>query len=456
MTRATLIAGDCRDAMRTLPDESVHCVVTSPPYFGLRDYGVAGQVGLESRPDCLGWATGERCGSCFVCVMVDVFREVWRVLRSDGCVWLNLGDSFANDGKWGGATSGKHASGLHGLGIGRARRETGLKPKDLCMIPHRVALALQADGWWVRGDNVWSKPNPMPEPVTDRATRSHEYVFQLAKSARYYYDAEAVREDATAGPRVAGRNSRANVDRVPRERKGEARYDPTTAPGGRNRRSVWTITPKSFPEAHFATFPQELAEVCVKAGTSERGCCPMCAAPFVRVVAPTPEYARLLGKDWANYEADAEEGRGHFALADGGVSGQRCVKRGAPSVTAAYVTTGWRPGCDCAGLRPLWDLPERDDYEESQEWELACRAIQAGNAARLVEYAALPVSPCVVLDPFSGAATSGVVAGKLGRDYIGCELNPAYVEMSERRILREVGPLLVTVDIVGALAEVAQ
>lgn len=406
--KAQLWTGDCRDVMAAMEPESVHAVVTSPPYFGLRNYNVDGQIGLEARPDCLGWATGEPCGECFVCVMVDVFREVRRVLRPDGTVWLNLGDSFANDGKWGGATSGKHATGNHGdTGIGRIRRYTGLKPKDLCMIPHRVALALQADGWWMRSDIVWSKPNPMPEPVTDRPTRSHEYLFLLTKAPTYFYDAEAVREEATAGPRVAGQNSRANVDRVPRPRKGDARYDPETAQGGRNRRSVWTITPRAFPEAHFATFPPDLAELCILAGTSEGGCCPSCLAPYRRVVEPTPEYAALLGKDWADYDKDADEGRGHFALGDGSTSAQRCVKRNAPSVTAAYVTKGWDAACSCDAGEPI---------------------------------------PCTVLDPFSGAATTGVVAGKLGRDYIGAELNPAYNAMAERRILREVGPLLVTVE----------
>lgn len=182
-----VINADVMDGLRQLPDESVHCVVTSPPYWGLRDYGVDGQIGLEETPQA------------FVDRMVDVFREVRRVLREDGTCWVNLGDSYANDGKWGGATSGKHVASLHGnTGIGRGKKTTGLKSKDLVGIPWRVALALQADGWWLRRDIIWHKPNPMPESATDRCTTAHEYLFHLTKSADYFYDADAVAE-----PRVS-------------------------------------------------------------------------------------------------------------------------------------------------------------------------------------------------------------------------------------------------------------
>jgi DNA modification methylase len=250
-----ILKGDCREVLRTLEDESVHCVVTSPPYFGLRDYGVAGQIGLEPTPDA------------FVAEMVEVFAEVRRVLRKDGTLWLNLGDSYANDGKWGGATGGKHVSALHGdTGIGRRKLHTGLKPKDLIGIPWLVAFALRADGWYLRQDIIWSKPNPMPESVRDRCTKAHEYIFLLSKSVRYWYDAASIFEpfEMGTGGRVIGRavhgsnvargGDLSNIGGYPQTRE------------GRNKRSVWEVTTQPFSEAHFATFPPALIEPCIKAG----------------------------------------------------------------------------------------------------------------------------------------------------------------------------------------------
>ena len=184
---STIYQGDALEILRGLPAESVHCCVTSPPYWGLRDYEVNGQLGLERTPNE------------YVMRLVGILNEVRRVLRVDGTLWLNLGDSYANDGKWGGSTGGKHAAGLHGKQVGRQRRETGLKPKELVGIPWRVAFALQADGWYLRSDIIWAKPNPMPESITDRPTRSHEYIFLLAKAKQYYYDADAIAEPSVAG-----------------------------------------------------------------------------------------------------------------------------------------------------------------------------------------------------------------------------------------------------------------
>lgn len=256
-----ILQGDCRDVLGSLPDGSINCCVTSPPYFGLRDYGVEGQLGLEPTPDE------------FVSAMVEVFREVRRVLRDDGTLWLNLGDSYANDGKWGGSTGGKHASALHGnSGIGRRLLTTGLKPKDLIGIPWRVAFALQADGWYLRQDIIWHKPNPMPESVTDRCTKAHEYIFLFAKSERYYFDVDAIREPyATAdrrGPRRSykpGSASSHRLDDGHEEMTGPFAGLPLN-PNGRNRRSVWTVSTKPFKGAHFATFPPDLIEPCVLAG----------------------------------------------------------------------------------------------------------------------------------------------------------------------------------------------
>lgn len=225
-----ILTGDCRDVLRTLPDGSAQCCVTSPPYFGLRDYGVDGQIGLETTP------------AAFVAELVDVFREVRRVLHDSGTLWLNLGDSFANDG----------------------RTHTGLKPKDLIGIPWRVAFALQQDGWWLRQDLIWAKPNPMPESVKDRCTRSHEYLFMLTKSARYQYDAEAIAEEAKSG-----NNGSSFVSAYDIETKLGLGQGPRKDDGKRNKRSVWSVPTKPFKEAHFATFPPALIEPCILAGSRE-------------------------------------------------------------------------------------------------------------------------------------------------------------------------------------------
>jgi DNA modification methylase len=278
-----IITGDCREVLAGMADRSVHCCVTSPPYFGLRDYGVAGQIGLERTPDV------------FVAEMVEVFRQVRRVLRDDGTLWLNLGDSYANDTKWGGRTSGKHVNALRGdTGIGRRRQNTGLKSKDMMGIPWRVAFALQADGWYLRQDIIWSKPNPMPESITDRCTKSHEYIFLMSKSPRYFYDADAIKEPASENThaRLPGNNSHkltaayeggaerhrtaaGLVDYAKRKRaaaksgvKNNDSFDAAMAvmPDLRNKRSVWTVGSEPFSEAHFATFPPSLIEPCIKAG----------------------------------------------------------------------------------------------------------------------------------------------------------------------------------------------
>lgn len=257
-----VITGDCREVLRSLPSESVSCIVTSPPYFGLRDYGADGQIGLEATPDE------------YVAELVAVFREVRRVLRSDGTFWLNLGDSYAaNRGYQVPSTKGgaKHGPAQGVKGRGSVVPE-GLKPKDRMMIPARVALALQADGWWLRDEIIWHKPNPMPVSVTDRTTPAHEMVYMFSKPARYHYDMDAVKE--TADEKSASRYKYAfsgvpegavvcpGDDQGQRTRpKGMKEFD-----GKRQPRSVWTVTPKPFKGAHFATFPPALIETCIKAG----------------------------------------------------------------------------------------------------------------------------------------------------------------------------------------------
>jgi DNA modification methylase len=305
-----ILRGDCRDVLKTLPAESVHCCITSPPYFGLRDYGVGGQMGLESSPDE------------FIAGMVEVFREVRRVLREDGTLWLNIGDSYA--GSWGaqsrGNTTGEDKATITGRSPLSARQiaahphttltgnrgvGNGVKPKDLIGIPWMLAFALRSDGWYLRQDIIWHKPNPMPESVSDRCTKAHEYVFLLSKSPRYYYDQESILEPVSpntharlsqdvlaqdGSDRVPGKtngNMKAvgrkasnyrpsgwaesdageRTGRYPRPKNNES-FDEAMRimPTARNMRSVWTVTTQPFKEAHFATYPPALIEPCVKAG----------------------------------------------------------------------------------------------------------------------------------------------------------------------------------------------
>jgi DNA modification methylase len=371
-----ILVGDCMERLDELPDESVHCCVTSPPYWGLRDYGEEGQIGLEETPEA------------YVERLVDVFREVRRVLRDDGTLWLNLGDSYAanrsyqvTDQKW--------------REVGNEKASTvppGPKPKDLVGIPWRVAFALQADGWWLRSAIVWHKPNPMPESVRDRPTSSYEHVFLLAKSERYFYDADAIAEEST------GRDAGNGFDRPHMISKGEGNPEPWTADGKatRNRRNVWTITTKPYSEAHFAVYPPDLIEPCIKAGTSEKGRCPECGAPWERVVGRRDP------------ETTGAATGGDPARADGGVRERDPSGAGGNRLARIRIDgSGWTPACD---------------------------------------HDAEPV-PCTVLDPFGGAGTTGLVADRLGRDAVLIELNPEYAEMAEHRI-RGDAPMLVDVELV--------
>jgi DNA modification methylase len=271
-----ILTGDCLEVLRSLPGASVNCVVTSPPYYGLRDYGCEGQIGLEETPEA------------YVAKMVEVFREVRRVLADDGTLWLNIGDSYAG-GKTGRADTGaddlSRRAAKYGTGTGAATGPrdfaqrpvpNGLKPKDLIGIPWMLAFALRADGWYLRQDIIWHKPNPMPESVRDRCTKSHEYVFLLAKSSRYFYDADAIREpisettlDRWGGiPERVGPNG---LDTVEHSKPNGTARTLGANPDGRNKRSVWSITTQPFSEAHFATMAPELAETCIKAGCPKGG-----------------------------------------------------------------------------------------------------------------------------------------------------------------------------------------
>jgi len=275
--------GNCLDILPTLPEKSVDCCVTSPPYWGLRDYGVEGQLGLEETPDK------------FVDNLVKVFREVRRVLKDNGTLWLNLGDTYSNhrDSKSTSQTLAKGGSSekAHVIEKGKNHsrnskmlKSVGLKHKDLVGIPWRVALALQQDGWYLRSDIIWSKPNPMPESVTDRPTKAHEYIFLLSKSEKYYYDNEAIKEpiaESTIGRGPVDFGGAKGRGYKPEEgdpnfRNGSEQWGRTfnyksSCKNGRNKRTVWTVPTKPYKEAHFATFPPKLIEPCILAGCPEGG-----------------------------------------------------------------------------------------------------------------------------------------------------------------------------------------
>lgn len=387
--RVVLYCGDAAETLRQMPEESVHCVVTSPPYWGLRDYGTDGQIGLEYTPEE------------FVGKLVEVFREVRRVLRSDGTCWVNMGDSYWSDTYKKGApdqsywqTDGK----AHREGGGCIPdRPNGLKPKDLCGMPWRLAFALQADGWWLRSDIIWSKPNPMPESVTDRPTKAHEYLFLLTKSARYFYDAEAVKEEAIHEGKVVkatggtSKNAQCCKEQGSRRTLGFVKHD--TVVSARNKRTVWEIATHAFPGAHFATFPPKLVEPCILAGTSERGCCPECGSPWVRVVEKS---GGTIGKSWHSHENDLQGGMSQYD--------PDCQKGGVGKATDedgnAYQvrTTGWHPSCKCG----------RED-----------------------------TVPCTVLDPFGGSGTVAEEANRFDRRAVLIELSPEYCRLAVDERLRD-------------------
>lgn len=428
-----IIQGNTIEVMPTLPEKFFHCCVTSPPYWGLRDYGLPPTewpevtytpmpglppITVPAWTGCLGL---EPTPEMFVGHMVLVFREVWRVLRDDGTLWMNFGDTFCS------TAPGTMGDNIHIEGTLEAtkrarkieRRETpaGLKPKDLVGIPWRIAFALQADGWYLRMDNIWSKPNPMPESVGDRPTKAHEYIFLLSKSQRYFYDSEAVKEQAVGtnfvapagsigafGPEQSRRRkgnaktfrgggaytqgrSFNNSDSVERESRGNVPNES----GLRNRRSVWTVATEQTPEAHFATYPKRLIEPCILAGTSSRAC-QHCGAPWKRIVEKKTSFQGGSGK--AGRTADEMNNNGKWQSDQ--LQGNKNLKRG-PVVEVT--TVGWEPTCGCAS--------------------------NDGSGK------------CIVFDPFLGSGTTAIVARNLGRKFIGAELNPEYIQIAERRIRRE-------------------
>jgi len=455
------------DILRSLPAASVHCCITSPPYWGLRNYGTAPQI-WGGHPACCHQFTealqhgrrgkrgvsgsggrlypgltesgqgpgsgggGMRCCRCgawrgelgleptpelYVEHLVEIFRAMRKALRNDGTVWLVLGDSYA--GSWGnqGRKPGRGTQRpIHGPMIQNLdpypirSSHTGswvhshptLKPKDLVGIPWRVALALQDEGWYLRSDIIWAKPNPMPESVIDRPTRSHEHIFLLTKSERYFYDAVAIaeplarpEEGARTNPaKFGGAQKCAGARLQSRLHSGnQYRGTPTMT---RNRRTVWTIATEPYAEAHFATYPTAVVEPCILAGTSQRGCCPKCGALWRRVALKTSVQPIDYDGKWSLTDPQSSARR---MLAN--VRARRQAGEAHDHPFPAPKTLGWVPDCTHGGD---------------------------------------PV-PCTVLDPFCGSGTTGVVALRLGRRFIGIELNPSYVAMAGRRIAAD-APLL--------------
>lgn len=461
MPEFTIKVGHSLDLLRATPDETYHCIVTSPPYFGLRSYEGVEPVVWGGRVDCLhkwgasgtcrvgrDWdatvgkskvgrkcdtSTGNLCEKCgawlgvlgnepnvemYVAHMVEFFREVRRVLRRDGTLWLNLGDSFSGSGPSGAsykskttlAREGKQTDGnfrisksLGARGLTYAEKKPiptpGFKAKDLMLVPHRVAIALQADGWWVRMDNVWSKLNCLPESVEDRPTKSHEYVFLLTRSESYFYDAEAVREKQTGGAHARGKGlTPKTVEKKsnPLIRANNSFCESIGAwheapDGNRNLRSVWEMASEPYREAHFATFPSKLPTVCIKAGTSEVGVCRECGAPWRRIVEkynPGKAETTSLYPDGSSARSIRRR--------------QQALRKEGQESAPPPQTVGWIMTCKCPYTPPV---------------------------------------PALVHDPFSGAGTTGLAALRLGRNYVGHEASPKYAEMSRRRLRRATLPV---------------
>lgn len=451
--------------LATLPADSVHCVVTSPPYWGLRAYGAEPQI-WGGDPECRhDWAAaarkpragagrhgktsemirkgravteaqvsafqsgrGEFCSSCaawrgelgleptldlYLAHIVEVFRALRRVLRPDGTLWLNIGDCYATVPA-GRSPERYKASGADDLTFREKPFSTiggTLKSKDRVMLPARVALALQEDGWWLRDEIVWHKPNPMPASVKDRTTPAHEMIYLLTKRAKYFYDHVAIMEpiaDASikryAQPTIdsqtggskqdayeAGFTGQSARSRRPNEIiKDLARQMNGAALAGRNKRSVWTVASEPFAGAHFATFATRLVEPMILAGTSAKGVCPHCGAPWRRVV---------------NRKFTPQEDAPHSAGRAAGQTAPDTRWSGSARGTVSTKTTDWRPSCRCPDHKPV---------------------------------------PATILDPFGGSGTVGLVANRLGRDAVLIELKPDYTGMAKKRIMAD-APLLAEV-----------
>ena len=457
-----------------LPDKSVHMCVTSSPYYSLRKYAGEQEFIFGGDEDCVhefeaheryhgapvgksktrwqhtdggspkthpeqyevGQAGTKRvsvsayCSKCnawrgaygleptlqmYIDHTVEWCREVWRVLRDDGTFWCNLGDSCSGGGR-GGHTEEKKSENWQ-PDYPRSVVPDGLKPKDLMGIPWRVALALQADGWYLRSDIIWHKPNPMPESVTDRPTKAHEYLFLLTKNKTYYYDQDAIREEGAGRLQEQSYHNPTNskYDSVPHERWKHQFDDRVWGnPAGRNRRSVWIIATIPYSGAHFATFPPALIEPCIKAGTSEKGVCPECGNPWERVLEKT---AMIIRRSERTHELG------------------RTRSSGTMEEPATSTTLGWRPVCghydDAYRAFPRVRSARKKHQQDIQdEW---FKRVRKRPLELPLSHNLFP-SPAIVLDPFIGSGTTLIVARKHGRHGIGLDISMEYLDLAKERL----------------------
>ena len=410
-----ILVGDCRQTLKQIPDKSIHCVITSPPYWGLRAYkGDPGMIGLEST-----WQE-------HLYNLLEVFNEVWRVMRDDATLWLNYGDAYAGNSK------------------------SFKNPRNLMQMPARLAIAMQEHGWILRSEIVWAKRNCMPESAKDRPTQTHEKMFLFAKKPKYFYDHVAVRtkaKDTTiarmkskfSGPAEGmEHNAFTFVERLANK---ETKHDINTA----NLRNVWHLATESFKDAHFATFPTKLVEPCIKAGTSEHGVCAANGSPYKRIVKiHDPENRLGKGKGgWGNPK-------------DKAVRDQKPSKEGAPQ----YLHGGWEPTCGAPYERLTKEKKEIIEYknksaqmakENKNRYPICSSRKDRPKSFTPDTIGWNPtcecegeIKPAIVLDPFGGAGTVSVVAERLGRDSIICEISPEYAEIARKRIEGENLPMFPT------------
>ena len=368
------LQGNCIDKIKELDDNSIDCVVSSPPYFGLRDYGVDGQFGLE------------KTYQDYLTNTVKVFETFKPKLKDTATIWWNVGDSYSSGKRT--STTNQSLRGNKDYGVTRTPVQQGIKEKDLLMIPNRVAIALQDAGWYIRSEIIWHKPNPMPESVRDRPTSCHEKIWLITKSKKYYYDADAIREPVAKG--TITRLSEKNLKNQKGSNRGNGgmRSNGNMKPVGnmetKNKRNVWTVTTKPCKEAHFATFPKDLIEPCIKAGCPEKVCV-KCGTPYVRnlKIIFTPE--RKTRDNMVN-------------VIPGRDKPTRMNSKNMESLIKKDL--GFKKDCNC----------KTDEFKSG-----------------------------VVLDPFGGSGTTGIVSALNNRNAILIELNPEYIKIAEDRINKEFG-----------------
>lgn len=513
--RNKVLFGSVHTELKQVTDESIHCVITSPPYYGLRDYKT--EPVIWPPPEGNNWEECEHdfeleektaelrkglgmeklgeqyrgggkkagkvpkvlavqgfCKKCntwkgnlgleptpelFIYHIVLICREIKRVLRKDGTFWLNMGDSY-----WGSGNSTGHTSETKNLGrktfdygaiptsYNTQKKHRLYKPKDLMMMPARIALALMEDGWYVRCDNIWNKRNPMPESVSDRPSRNHEYVFMLSKSRRYYFDQEAVREDNESNysdikkmlekkDRIGGKTLTADDPLYKANlavQIGQKRA--VGDPFGRNRRSVWDITTTPFSEAHFATFPPKLVELCLFAGTSEWGCCADCGAPYERIV------EKLMPNEIARADSETK-----YDKENDSAGRLATYRQGQRKYKSKYVDNSH--GQELQQFqRSNSQVGERDEAREiAEEMFPDDKELQQRYINYIHDHGARPRRktigwkktcncktedkiPAIVLDPFFGSGTTGLVAKRSGRSYLGVELQKDYAKVQAKRL----------------------